>query len=266
LKKKCEFVKELTEAGLQIIENLVNNYYEKQLSALDKQLDKTGERVDYLRGKAQNSMLASEESLAFEQKKEAELEQQRIKTQKEQQKMQALMTVISTYNSKVNANDPTPLQSTIRDLGVLRALAGTLQGFYEGTDDVGKSLGKPQLSGKDGHIIRVDGKEQIWSAKDRAAVGFRDRDEIKDIVSIFDNGILNDLMKYDKSNEVINPSAFAMNGMSIKMISKLEQISENIKGIKIPEGTVSVDEVKKLITLTIKNGNNIKKERSKLFN
>lgn len=147
--------KELTEAGLQIIENLVNNYYEKQLSALDKQLDKTGERVDYLRGKAQNSMLASEESLAFEQKKEAELEQQRIKTQKEQQKMQALMTVISTYNSKVNANDPTPLQSTIRDLGVLRALAGTLQGFYEGTDDVGKSLGKPQLSGKDGHIIRV---------------------------------------------------------------------------------------------------------------
>lgn len=257
--------KELTEAGLQIIEDLVNNYYEKQLTALDKQLDKTGERVDYLRGKAQNSMLASEESLAFEQKKEAELEQQRIKTQKEQQKMQALMTVISTYNSKVNANDPTPLQSTIRDLGVLRALAGTLQGFYEGTDDVGKSLGKPQLSGKDGHIIRVDGKEQIWSAKDRAAVGFRDRDEIKDIVSIFDNGILNDLMKYDKSNEVINPSAFAMNGMSIKMISKLEQISENIKGIKIPEGTVSIDEVKKLITLTIKNGNTIKKERSKLF-
>jgi len=258
--------KELTEAGLQIIEDLVNNYYEKQLTALDKQLDKTGERVDYLRGKAQNSMLASEESLAFEQKKEAELEQQRIKTQKEQQKMQALMTVISTYNSKVNANDPTPLQSTIRDLGVLRALAGTLQGFYEGTDDVGKSLGKPQLSGKDGHIIRVDGKEQIWSAKDRAAVGFRDRDEIKDIVSIFDNGILNDLMKYDKSNEVINPSAFAMNGMSIKMISKLEQISENIKGIKIPEGTVNIDEVKKLITLTIKNGNTIKKERSKLFN
>lgn len=257
--------KELTEAGLQIIEDLVNNYYEKQLTALDKQLDKTGERVDYLRGKAQNSMLASEESLAFEQKKEAELEQQRIKTQKEQQKMQALMTVISTYNSKVNANDPTPLQSTIRDLGVLRALAGTLQGFYEGTDDVGKSLGKPQLSGKDGHIIRVDGKEQIWSAKDRAAVGFRDRDEIKDIVSIFDNGILNELMKYDKSNEVINPSAFAMNGMSIKMISKLEQISENIKGIKIPEGTVSIDEVKKLITLTIKNGNTIKKERSKLF-
>ena len=266
LEEQMRVRKELTEAGLQIIEDLVNNYYEKQLTALDKQLDKTGERVDYLRGKAQNSMLASEESLAFEQKKEAELEQQRIKTQKEQQKMQALMTVISTYNSKVNANDPTPLQSTIRDLGVLRALAGTLQGFYEGTDDVGKSLGKPQLSGKDGHIIRVDGKEQIWSAKDRAAVGFRDRDEIKDIVSIFDNGILNDLMKYDKSNEVINPSAFSMNGMSIKMISKLEQISENIKGIKIPEGTVSVDEVKKLITLTIKNGNNIKKERSKLFN
>jgi hypothetical protein len=55
---------------------------------------------------------------------------------------------------------------------VLKSFASTLAGFYEGTDDVGKSLGKPQLSGKDGHIVRVDGKEQIWSAKDRAAVGF----------------------------------------------------------------------------------------------
>lgn len=266
IEEEARIRKELTEAGLQVIEDLVNNYYDKQLKALDKQLEKTGERVDFLREKAKNSMLASEESLAFEQKKEAELEQQRIKTQQQQQRIQALMTVISTYNAKVNANDPTPLQSTIRDLGVLRALAGTLQGFYDGTDDVGKSLGKPQLKGKDGHIVRVDGKEQIWSEKDRKAVGYRDRDEIKGIVSIFDSGVLDEIMKYDKSNEVINPSAFAMNGMSLKMISKLEQISENIKGIQIPEGTVNIDEVRKLITLTTKKGNRIKKERSKLFN
>lgn len=268
LEEEARIRKELTEAGLQVIEDLVNNYYDKQLKALDKQLEKTGERVDFLREKAKNSMLASEESLAFEQKKEAELEQQRIKTQKEQQRVQALMTVISTYNAELNSgkNAGQALQSTITNTAVLKALAGTLEGFYEGTDDVGKSLGKPQLKGKDGHIVRVDGKEQIWSDKDRKAVGYRDRDEIKGIVSIFDSGVLDDIMKYDKSNEVINPNAFAMNGMSLKMISKLEQISENIKGIQIPEGTVNIDEVRKLITLTTKKGNRIKKERSKLFN
>src|SRR3990167_8185969 len=121
--------------------------------------------------KAELGQLASQESLAFEEKKQAELEKARAKAQKNQQKAQAFFTVLSTYQGKVNANDPTPLQSTIRDLGVLRALAGQLTGFLEGTDDVGKSLGKPQLKGKDGHIVRVDGKEQIWSDKDRADVG-----------------------------------------------------------------------------------------------
>jgi len=191
------------------------------------------------------------------------LEQKRLQAQKRQQREQALFTVISTYQSKIAAGDKSPLLSTIKDIAVLKSFASTLAGFYEGTDDVGKSLGKPQLSGKDGHIVRVDGKEQIWSAKDRAAVGFRSRDEIKDLVGLVDNGLINNITNRD----IFNPNSFVVNGlMDKKVLSKLDGIEKAIAKIDIPEGMVKIDEVRGLINLYSQKSNKKTIERSKLFN
>ena len=253
---------DLTEAALTVISEMVESHYQKELEMMDKQIAATEKRIDHLKNKAELGQLASQESLAFEEKKQAELEKARAKAQKNQQKAQAFFTVLSTYQGKVNANDPTPLQSTIRDLGVLRALAGQLTGFLEGTDDVGKSLGKPQLKGKDGHIVRVDGKEQIWSDKDRADVGYRTRDEIKDMVGMVDNNMLNNMT----NREGFNTGSFILNGLFNKnVIKKLEGIERAVDGIEIPEGMVNIDDVKKIMTLIVKKGNKITTTKSKLF-
>lgn len=257
----------LTIEALEVIAELVDEGFEKRIESLSKQIDKTSERADQLREKATAGRLASEESLAFEQKKEAELEKQREQERKRQQQTQAFFTVLNTYQSNVNNGDPTPVQSTIRDVAVLRQLASSLSGFYEGTDDVGKSLGKGQLPGKDGHIIRVDKSEQIWSGKDRSDVNFRTRDEIKDIVKKYDSGMFEDMMKFDKSQQFMNPSAFALNGFSDKrMVSELSEIKKGIKGIDIPKGMVDIDQVRGIITLITRKGNTVVKEKSKLFN
>ena len=255
--------KELTEATLEVISTMLEEYHKRELEAIDKQIAATEKRVDQLRKKAELGQLASEESLAFEEKKQAELEQKRLQAQKRQQREQALFTVISTYQSKIAAGDKSPLLSTIKDIAVLKSFASTLAGFYEGTDDVGKSLGKPQLSGKDGHIVRVDGKEQIWSAKDRAAVGFRSRDEIKDLVGLVDNGLINNITNRD----IFNPNSFVVNGlMDKKVLSKLDGIEKAIAKIDIPEGMVKIDEVRGLINLYSQKSNKKTIERSKLFN
>lgn len=270
LKKEEEILKnqqELTEAAITVVQDLVEKGFQKRIEALDKQISKTSERADQLREKASEGRLAAEDSLAFEQKKEAELEKQREQERKRQQQAQAFFTVLSTFQANVNNNDPTPLQSTIRDVAVLRQLASSLTGFYEGTDDVGKSLGKGQLPGKDGHIIRVDKSEQIWSGKDRSDVNFRTRDEIKDIVKKYDSGMFEDMMKFDKSQQFMNPSAFALNGFSDKrMVSELSEIKKGIKGIDIPKGMVDIDQVRGIITLITRKGNTVVKEKSKLFN
>jgi len=260
-KKRLEQRKELTQAAIEIISSMIDEQNKRELEAMDKQISATSKRVDQLNRKAELGQLANDENRAYEEKKLAQLEKEKIKEQQRQQREQALFTVISTYQNKIANNDPNPLLSTIKDIGVLKAFAATLAGFYEGTDDVGASLGKPQLSGKDGHIIRVDGKEQIWSAKDREEVGYRSRREIKDLVGLVDNKIIKNI-----TNQPFSTSAFALNGMmNEQFLNELSGIKEAINKIDIPEGMVDIDQVRGLINLYSRKANKKTIERSKLF-
>ncbi len=265
-KKEEEAIKrrqELTEAGIAIISDLVDEGFEKRIDALGRQIEKTADRADQLNQKAQEGRLSSEESLAFEQRKEDELERQREKERKRQEKAQAFFTVLSTFQQNVNNNDPTPLQSTIRDVAVLRSLASTLGSAFDGVDDTG---GRGEVDSKGGKLWVLHPNEQVYSKEDRKDLGFRSREEVKDIVKMYDKGMLNDIMKFDKSNEFMNPSAFVLNGFNdSRMVGELSEIKKGINNIDIPQGMVHIDEVKKLITLVTRKGNKVTKERSKLF-
>jgi len=259
-------MEDLIGAALNAIADMIDETFEKRIEKIGEAIDKTGERVDFLRSKAANGQLAAEESLAFEQKKEAELEQQRERARKRQERTQALFTVLNTYQANVSSGAANPLAKTFSDIAVLKGLAGTLAGFYEGADDVGKSLGKPQLPGRDGHIVRVDGKEQIWSDKDRKAVGYRNRDEIKKIVSMHDSGLMQDMINNDHGNSFMGMGAFALNGMMSQkeVVNHLKEVNRSINNIKIPEGTVSIDSVMEHLKYTLKIGNTKTTQISKL--
>ena len=247
---------DLIGQSLEAIADLVDDAFEKRIEAIGNQIDKTSERADQLRKKANAGQLASEESLAFEQKKEAELEKQREREQKRRERTQAFFSVLASFNA--NNGD---LGKTIADVGVLRALAGTLSA-YDGVDDTG---GRGDIDSKGGKIWTLHPNEQVWSKKDRSEVGFRNRDEIKDIVKMYDNGFLTDMMRYDKSNEMFNANSLILNGLGSKeMISKMNQLNQSIKNIQIPEGTVDIDQVRGLITIISKKGNKVTREISKL--
>jgi hypothetical protein len=259
-------LEDLVGAALNAIADMIDETFEKRIEKIGEAIDKTGERIDFLRNKAAGGQLAAEESLAFEQKKEAELEQQRERARKRQERTQALFTVLNTYQANVSSGTPNPLAKTFSDIAVLKGLAGTLAGFYEGADDVGKSLGKPQLPGRDGHIVRVDGKEQIWSDKDRKAVGYRNRDEIKKIVNMHDSGLMQDIINNDHGNSFMGMGTFALNGMMSQkeVVTHLKEVNRSIQKIKIPEGTVAIDDVLNYIKYTQKVGNTKTTKISKL--
>jgi len=248
---------------VQVIGEVIDDAFDKRIAKIGEQLDKTGENIDRLRTKANEGQLDSEESLAFEQKQEIELARQQEREQKRQARTQAFFSVLSSFQS----NDGN-LTKTIADISVLRALAGGLTAF-DGVDDTGP---RGDVDSKGGKIWTLHPNEQVHSLRDRKDMKdpntgkLRSRNELKDIVSLHDSGLMNDLMKHDGSNEFMNPSAFVLNGMDTSKIeSKLDKLNQSIKSIQPITGSVEINEAKKIIQYTYKKGNRVTKEVSKLF-
>ncbi len=256
-KKAIEDRKEILGKSIEVLSDLIDKGFEKRIESIGEAIEKTGERIDQLRSRANEGQLDAQESLAFEQKKEAELERERERARKRQERTKAFFAVLDSFN----ANEGN-LAKTIADVSVLKALAGGLTAF-DGVDDTG---GRGNLDSKGGKAWILHPNEQVWSKKDRSEVGFRTREEMKDIVKMYDNGVLTDIMKYDKSNDLINTNAFVLNGMDngSQIVSKLNQLNQSIKGIDIPEGMVNIDEVRGFINLVSRKGNKKITERSKL--
>ena len=256
-KDDAEKLKEVFNEAISAIGDFVDDAFEKRLKAIDKQLDAVGKRIDTLRTKANEGQLDAQESLAFEQKREVELERERERTRKRQERAKAFFAVLTAYNQ--NDGD---IGKTITDITALKGLASAFTA-YDGVDDTG---GRGNVDKKGGKIWTLHPNEQVWSKKDRKAVGFRDREEIKNIVGLYDNGMMNDLMKHDKSQEIISPLSLRLNGLSGngEIVNKLNQLNQSVKGIEIPNGMVNIDEVRGLINLISRRGNKKTIERSKL--
>lgn len=241
---------------IDVIADEIDKSFEKRIEKIGELLEKTVERIDVLRNKASEGQLEANESLAFEQKKEAELERERERTRKRQARAKAFFSVLTAFEK----NDGN-LGKTITDIATLKALAS---GFtaYDGVDDTG---GRGNIDSKGGKLWTLHPNEQVWSKKDRGEVGFRNREEIKDIIKFYDNGSMNDLMKHDKSNDFVNPSAFMLNGMStLNIESKLDDLNRTMQNIKLPEKDFSFDELKGIIKMREKVGNKSRITISKL--
>lgn len=156
---------EFTQAALGALSELAKAQSEKRLKALDDEIEGTKKRQDSLREMAQKGAESATENLAFEQRKQAELDLAREKETQRQKKIELGLAVLKTYTAKVSAGDKNALGSTISDAAVLNAFVRSLPAFYAGTNEktVGESLGAPQLPGRDGYIVRVDANETILS-------------------------------------------------------------------------------------------------------
>jgi len=236
--KDLEF--DISEA-VSAIGDIIDENFERRIESISEKLDATSQNIDRLRDKAAEGRLASEESLAFEQKQEAELERQREK---------ALFAVLESFTA--NEGD---LPKTIADISVLRALSGSLTGFSDGgyTGDGGKY--------ENAGIVHKG--EFVIDKETTSKIGLRGA-TMKD----FNNRLssMNDIISYDGSNEFMSAKAFSLNGLDTTVLeSKMDTLNSSINNIDIPEGMVKFDDVRGLINFISKKGNKITKERSKLY-
>jgi hypothetical protein len=168
-KKQQEQEAELREKGVTILRDILQKRNEAQLEAIDNELSAEEKRIDRLQELANQGVQNADENLATAEKRQAELEAQKQRQIEQQAKQELALTAIEVYGQKVASGSPNPLASTITDIEVLRSFVRSLPAFYEGSERVGDDL-NPLMSGRDGHIIRVDGDERILNPTQNAMI------------------------------------------------------------------------------------------------
>jgi len=154
---------ERQETVFASLDQIAQNSFAKRLKLIDDEIAANKRRQDVLAQLTEQGTDQALKTLAFEQKKQAELEQQRQRELQRQKRAELGLQALKTYGQKVDQGVDNPLVSTFRDISLLQAFINSLPAFEAGTEGktVGEVLGNPDMPGKDGYIVRVDRDEII---------------------------------------------------------------------------------------------------------
>ena len=207
---------------------------DKKIKKIEEEKGALEKQSEFLKNLAVEGVITAKESLALNEKLQVEANQKKEKELKKQEKIKVAMSVFDAYAK--NSSDKSvknPVTKTISDISVLTAFINTLPAFYEGTETtIGEALGKPLLSGKDGHIVRVDGSEKVLNPKLSKMTGNL---TTKEIAKISEDRIQGKLL-YKNENNTSNSDL-----MNSILINKLDALNNTIKNK--PENNIELGEV-----------------------
>jgi TP901 family phage tail tape measure protein len=208
---------------------------QKKIEQFDGEINALNQQKQFLEQMAVNGNITAEKSLAQNEKLTAEANKKKAQELKKQERIKLAETVFSSYLSNVQKKDGNPIVKTISDISVLTAFINSLPTFYTGTErTVAESLGKPQLSGKDGHIVRVDGSEKILNPQLSAMTGNMTTMEIAKLSEDFRRG---EVMRKGEGVMQLNVGSWGTD----MIVSELQDLKNVIKNK--PENQVEVAEI-----------------------
>lgn len=161
LDKQKEYYKQVDELARLSADYFIKQS-QKKIEQIDKEIDSLNKQNDFLQQMAIDGNLTAEKSLAQNQKMLAEANLKKEKELKKQERIKLAESVFSTYIANLENKEGNALVKTISDISVLSSFINSLPTFYEGTETtIAEALGSPQMQGKDGYIVRVDGSEKV---------------------------------------------------------------------------------------------------------
>ena len=231
-KKKKDAAKklrdELKKIGVQALDELIKISQEKQ-SLIDDEISKSKELEDRLRDGAKNGNAIATESLAEQESITEEKTRQKQREAKKEALLEEAKAIWNALNNFLDQGDKLPVAGAKAIGGVLgiKTLVNGLTGFFKGTKGRLKDEHKAQVSGKDGHVVRVDGNEAILtgSKMDKlAAAGLTTTDDI------VNSAILNQqLIGIPMANAIDDRLVGTDNSAMEKKLDTLIDISKNNK-------------------------------------
>jgi hypothetical protein len=235
--KTEEVVKKSFENQREFIK-LTADYFIKRsndkIAQYDKEIAMAEKQSDILQQLAINGNITAKESLAEQQKLIVEANRKKEAEARKQQRIKLAESVYSAYTSNVEKDEKNPLAKTITDITLLSQFIQSIPTFYEGTETtVGDALGKPQLSGRDGHIVRVDGSEKILNPTLSRMTGDLTTNQIAKIAMEYNNGKL--VQKGEGAVQI------QTGWNSIEVLKKLDEIGRVIADK--PESNIEVGRI-----------------------
>ena len=235
---RLEQIKKMANMTNQIVETALNSYItniENKINILDDRMNRIAQNSQYLQDKAVAGNIVAEESLAKAQADQLDAEKKKINYQRSIQRLQMAIAIFNAYNNNIqNAKvGENAFAKTITDVSQLSMFIQSIPKFYKGTETtVADALGKPQLSGKDGHIVRVDGSEKILNPYLSQKTG--------DLTTFEIAKIAEDRLK---GKLVYNTEGNTANNMwaSIKLIDEIQDLKSIIKSK--PETNIAMGEI-----------------------
>ena len=112
----------------------------RQQNRLDKQIEATRRRQQELRDLANLGQRDAQQSLAAEERRLAELERKKEALQKRAARRQIATTALQAASNRLQAGDQNAIVNTINDMSRLMAAIYALPTFYDGTENVDKSI------------------------------------------------------------------------------------------------------------------------------
>ncbi len=249
------------ESTIEVLQALNDKFFNDQLNRVDEEIDAARERESQLQDLADEGNADAAASLAQNQKDQAEAVRKKEELLQKEKQFELALAVISAFNAELDSGKSTPeaLASAISSTTVLTNFVNSLPGFIEGTENVGESLGSPQLSGKDGHIIRVDGKERIVDPQNNKKMGGISNDLAANVINDFNN----DLLTYNTHQIPIQVKRF---DTGEKIIGELKNLEKSIVTAINDKETYlgsDIDTIKNMINRSYKKGSTITKLKSR---
>ena len=232
----------------QIIQ-LIDKQTDKKIDAINKELSESEKREDELRQLAIKGTATANQSLASEQKRQAELERQKAELEKKKLRRQAILSGLDLLSSKLENDEPDAVTSTIRDITSLIGILSTLPAFAEGTDFVDRGNAP---KGKDKIIARIDEGERIMTKDQNKKIGGISNEQLTNIAQSYKSGSFNDV-------NYIQPKAKELNQpyQSNKMIlDKFDSLQKTIEQ-KPMLTEVRWDSISKMIIEKVETKNRI---------
>lgn len=252
-------LEELAEATRLLSDELAKMFIQRSQereALLDKEIENSQRRQDELRAMAEQGVWEADQSLAAEERKQAELERKKMEEQKRQQRIELANTAFKSLAGHIENKDASPLTSTIRDITALMAFINSLPGFYEGTEHVGEALGQPHLnSKKDGYIVRVDKDERIVDPENNKKLKGISNTELTRIVEESKS------IKQHGGGAVVTmkqADAFAQSvawHTNTEILNKFDELNATIKNKPVEQ--IDVDRVTDTIVKQVITGNKI---------
>jgi hypothetical protein len=249
-----EFKKQTLQFGEDVLKEL-EKISDKKIALLDKEISSQDKNIDKQRELADKGLA---NTLAFEERKKAELERAKIAEQKKQEKLAKIQAFFNAFASYSKDEPQTAAVKALKDVllaevvakafakegGIVGELAEPIAG---GRIDRGIFKGRSHLQG--GIHLEAEGNEGIFSGREMGNLG---RENFYALKNLLKNPI--DESIFERQNESFMgaiPIIQAINNNN-EVVKELQELKATIKNK--PETSVNWDAMNNMVITNIERG------------